>query len=302
MSVLINVVLPVFLVAGVAALAQRWLNLEARTLSRAVFYIFGPALVFDSLVTTAVGDGDIGRIGLTVLAATGLLWLVGLTAGWLLRLERPTQAAFLTAILLANTGNYGLSVNLFAFGDQGLAWAAVYFTVGTVVTSGLGVYLSAAGRAPASLALRRVVTVPMLYAALLGLAFNLAGWQFPEPVSKAMHLLGQASVPVMLAVLGLNLVATFRGESNGVHWRALAALTLLRLALAPLLTWAITGVVGLEGLARDVTVVESAMPTAVMTTILATEFESDAPFASLAVLVTTLASLVTVTTLLNILT
>jgi malate permease and related proteins len=302
MSVLINVVLPVFLVAGVAALAQRWLHLEARTLSRAVFYIFGPALVFDSLVTTAVGAGDIGRIGLTVLATTGLLWLVGITAGWLLHLERPTQAAFLTAILLANTGNYGLSVNLFAFGEAGLAWAAVYFTVGSVVTSGLGVYLSAAGRAPASLALRRVVTVPILHAAILGVAFSLAGWQLPEPVAKASHLLGQASVPVMLTVLGLNLVATFRGESDGVHWPALATLTALRLVVAPLLTWAVTGFVGLEGLARDVTVVESAMPTAVMTIILANEFESDAPFASLAVLSTTLASLVTVTVLLNILT
>jgi len=300
-TVLINVVLPVFLVAGVAALAQRWLHLETRTLSRAVFYIFGPALVFDSLLTTAVSAADMGRIGLTVLAATAILWLLGIVVARLLRLERPTEAAFLTAILLANTGNYGLSVNLFAFGEVGLAWAAVYFTVGSVVTSGLGVYLSAAGRAPASLALRRVFTVPFLYAALFGLAFNLAGWQLAEPVGKALHLLGQASVPVMLAVLGLNLVATFRGETNGVHWPALAALTAMRLILAPLLTWAVAGALGLSGLALDVTVVESAMPTAVMTTILATEFESDPPFASLAVLVTTVVSMATVTVLLNIL-
>jgi predicted permease len=53
---------------------------------------------------------------------------------------------------------------------------------------------------------------------------------------------------------------------------------------------------------RDVTVVESAMPTAVITTILATEFESDPPFAALCVLVTTLVSLPTVTILLNLLT
>lgn len=302
MSVLINVVLPVFLVAGVAALAQRWLHLEARTLSRAVFYIFGPALVFDSLVTSGVEAGDIGRIGLTALAVAGLLWLLGVAVAWLLRLERPTRAAFLTAILQANTGNYGLSVNLFAFGEVGLAWAAVYFTVGTVITTPLGVYLSAAGRAPASLALRRVITVPILYAALFGIGFSLAGWQLPEPVGKAIHLLGQGSVPVMLSVLGLNLVATFREQSNGVHWPAILTLTLLRLVLAPVLTWVVTGVVGLEGLARDVTIVESAMPTAVMTIILANEFDSDAPFASLAVLVTTLASLATVTVLLNLLT
>ena len=63
----------------------------------------------------------------------------------------------------------------------------------------------------------------------------------------------------------------------------------------------LSGLVGLDGLARDVTVLESAMPTAVITTILATEFDSDPPFAALCVLVTTLASLLTLTILLNLL-
>jgi hypothetical protein len=58
---------------------------------------------------------------------------------------------------------------------------------------------------------------------------------------------------------------------------------------------------GLQGLARDVTIIECAMPTAVMATILATEFDSDPPFAALCILVTTLLSIPTLTLLLNLL-
>jgi predicted permease len=71
--------------------------------------------------------------------------------------------------------------------------------------------------------------------------------------------------------------------------------------VAPALAWVLAGVVGLSGLSRDVTVLESAMPTAVMATILATEFDSDPSFAALAVLLTTLLSLPTLTILLNLL-
>jgi len=300
-SVLINVVLPVFLVAGLAALAQTRLRLETRTLSRAVFYLFAPALVFDSLTGSEASGAQFGRIAVVILASTAALWLAGGLAARLLRLAGSTRAAFLNAILLMNAGNYGLSVNLFAFGPAGLALASLVFTLSALLTSSLGVYLSASGQAGAREAVKRVVKVPLLYGALLGLAFNLAGWQVPEPLAKATGLLAQASVPVMLAVLGVKLAETVQGGVQALRPPALVTVVLLRLVAAPALAWALARLVGLEGLALDVTVLQSAMPTAVVTTILATEFETAPRFAALCVLATTLGSLLTVTVLLNLL-
>lgn len=301
MTVLVNIVLPVFIVVGVTALAQLRLRLDINTLSRAVFYLFVPALVFDTLATSDVNGAELGRILAVVLLLTLALWGLGLVVGRLLRLEGPTQATFLVAILLMNAGNYGLPVNLFAFGQAGLARASIYFTASGLLSASLGVYLSARGRTTPREALHRVAGVPLIYAAALGLLANLAQVTMPEPLSKAIHLLGQASVPVMLAVLGVRLAETFRNRQRFVQVPALAAVTILRLIVAPALAALLAGMVGLEGLARDVTVMESAMPTAVITTILATEFDSDPPFAALCVLVTTLASLVTLTVLLNLL-
>jgi predicted permease len=299
MTVLINVVLPVFLVAGLAALAQTRLRLNVQTVSRATFYLFAPALVFDGLVTSDIGAAEFGQIIGVVLLITAILWLLGSVTGRLLKLTGPTQAAFLAAILLMNAGNYGLPVNLFAFGQAGLARASVYFTMSALLSSSLGVYLTARGHASTSMALRRVAVVPLAYAAILGLVLNLGHLTVPEPLLKAIHLLGQASVPSMLVVLGIKLTETFRSGQRAFNLPALASVAVLRLVAAPALAWAITWALGLHGLDRNVIIVESAMPTAVMTTILATEFESDPPFAAMCVLVTTIGSLLTLTLVLN---
>jgi malate permease and related proteins len=301
MAVLLNVVLPVFLMVGVTAVAYYLLHFEIRTLSRAVFYVFAPALVFDSLATSDVSGVEFGQIAAVVLLLTLVLWILGTFSARLLHLQGPTQAAFLAAILLMNAGNYGLSVNLFAFGNEGLSRATLYFTVSALVSSSLGVYLSARGRVSTRQSLLRVAGVPMVYAAGLGLACNLGNLTVPEPLSKAVHVLGQASVPVMLAVLGAQLVQTFQNRQPVLNLPALGVVTVTRLVVAPALAWLLAALVGLSGLTRDVTVLESAMPTAVITTILAAEFDSDPPFAALCVLVTTLASVLTLTVLLNLL-
>jgi predicted permease len=278
MTVLLNVVLPVFLVAGVAALAQSRLRFNIQTLSRAVFYLFAPALVFDSLATSDVSGAELGQITAVLLLTTAALWALGAIVGRLLRLEGPTQAAF---------------------GQAGLARATLFFAGSAVLSSSLGVYLTARGRVSTPYALRRVASVPLAYAAAVGLVVNLAHLTVPEPLQKGVHLLGQASVPTMLTVLGVNLAETVRSQRRMVHLPALGAVTAFRLIVAPALAWLFAGALGLQGLTRHVVVLESAMPTAVITTILATEFESDPPFSALCVLATTLVSLPTITILLN---
>ncbi len=301
MAILVNIILPVFLVAGAVALAQTRLHLDTRTLSRAAFYLFSPALVLDSLASSNVSGTEFGQMTAVLILTTLALWALGALVAHLLHLGGTTQAAFLIAILIMNAGNYGLPVNLFAFGEAGLARASVYFVGSALLSASLGVYLSARGRATVRSALRRMLSMPLLHATILGLLLNLGDLTVPETLAKAVHLVGQAAVPSMLLVLGVRLVETFQNWQRVVHLAALGAVTVLRLVVAPALAWLFASLVGLNGLARDVSVLETAMPTAVMTTILATEFDSDAPFAALCVMVTTLVSLPTVTILLNLL-
>ncbi len=299
MSVLINVIFPVILIISVGAAVQRYLQLEVRTLSRAIFYLFTPSLVFDSLVRSRVSGAEFGQITIVYILTTLILWGLGEIAARLLRLDGTTRSAFLLAMMFMNTGNYGLSVTLFAFGEAALARATVYFTVSAVVIASLGVYIAARGRASSLIALRRVVKVPMVYAAVLGLGINFCNLTIPEPLMKSVHLLGQASVPAALVMLGIQLLETFQNDKRVLHIPALTIVTVGRLIIAPVLAVFLIASMDMSNAARNAVIVESAMPTAVTTTILATEFESDAEFVALSVLITTIVSVLTVTVLLN---
>ncbi len=248
MGVLLNVVLPVFLVAGIAALLEPRLGIDVQSISRSSFYLFSPALIFTSLVTSDVSGAEFGRIGVALVLVTLILWGVGELAANLLRLEGPTRGGFLITMLLMNAGNFGLPVTLFAFGAAGLARASLYLTVSSTLTSSVGVYLAARGRTSARSALLRVAKVPLVYAGVLGLLFNLLHITLPEPLLRALRLLGEGSVPALLVVLGMQLSRTFRGQLQLVNLPALATVTAGRLLLAPALGFVISGLLGLSGM------------------------------------------------------
>lgn len=302
MTVLINILLPVFLVAGISALAHDRLKLDVESFSRAAFYLFSPAMVLDALVNSDVSGAEFGGIAAGLVLTVLVMWGLGEGAARLLRLEAGTRSAFLVAIILMNSGNYGLPVNLFAFGEPGLARASLYVTVNSMIRSSLGVYLAARSGAISDwTALRRMFGVPVLYAAALGLLVNLLGVTLPEFVLKSAHLLSQGLVPASLLVLGVQMVRTFRERHSMSHAGALGAVLLGRLLVAPLVAYAVGRLLGLSGLTHDVLVLETATPSAVMSLVLATEFDTDVPFAALCILATTLVSLLTVTLWLHVL-
>lgn len=302
MTVLVNILLPVFLVAGISALAYSKLEIDLQTFSKAAFYIFSPALVLDSLANSDVSGAEFGWIALAVFLTMMILWGAGEGIAHLLKLNRATKAAFLVSLTSPNSANYGLPVVFFAFGEAGLARAVLYVTVNAFLRSSFGVYLSARGSTKSPfIAFQRMFSVPIIYAAVGGLVFNLTGLVLPEPISKAAHILGQGLVPASLVVLGAHIVETFRGRKVLSQKTALVVLTIVRLVAAPLCALFVCRFLSLEGLTQKVVILETAAPTAIMSLVLATEFKTDVSFTALAIMVTTMVSFVTVAIWLNIL-
>lgn len=301
MSALIDVVFPVLLVAAVAFAVQPILRLEPRTLSRATFYLFNPALVLWSLARSDVSGAEVTRIGVAVLTITLLLWGLGALLARMLGLRGPLASAFLLATLIGNTGNYGLPVALFAFGEGGLARATIFYVGSSILQASLGVFIAARGQAGAREALLTTLRVPVLYAACLGLAMNLLGLTFPGWLDKSLSLLAQGTVPTMLCLLGVQLATMLIGETRLQRppVRSLVVVTVTRLIAAPLLALPITWLLGFDALTRSIVLLQSAMPTAVISITVATEFQADVDFATAAVFLTTVVSLGTVTMLLN---
>lgn len=294
-NVLWQVVAPIFLIVSVGYVLARKLALSPRELSRAAFYFFSPCLLFDKLSQTTLSPVDLGRLAafaLLTMAGCGLLaWLLSRAAGY----DQQLTSAFILVSFAGNTGNYGLPASQFAFGPAALEPAVIYYAISTLVISTVGVYLAARGRQTAGLALRNVLRVPLVYAGLAGLVFWAARWQAPVPVARAVSVAGQGAIPVMLLILGVQLAGVRLREAAG----PIALATLTKLVGGALLGVFLAGLLGLSGLTRQVSILQAAMPTAVMTTVLATEYDAAPDFTAGVVLTSTLASLLTVTLLLT---
>lgn len=278
--------LPIFLAVCAGYALSASLRIDARPLSQVGFLVFSPCLVFDIIVDTALPSEAVVRmVGFTSASLLGLGAVTALLARCLCW-PRPLTASAILVVLLPNSGNLGLSATLFAFGEQGLAHASVFFVTSAVITFTVGVFIASLGRAPLAEALWGLVKVPAIWAVMLALLSINTGWSLPLPARRATELLAEACIPTFLVILGMQLHGT---ALTGPLSKVIAA---SGIRLAGGFTWGfmLTSAFGLEGAAQQAAVLQSAMPSAVICSVLASEYDVEPAFATSVVFVTTLVS------------
>jgi len=297
LSLFVNVVLPVFIVAGLGFVVERRLRLPIAPFNQLVLYVLMPALVFTSLLAVDFRSEEPVKIALfTVLLAVAMLAVAAAIAR-LASLDRVTSSALMLTAALPNLGNYGLSVVLLAYGQEGLATGIVLLAVQSLYGIPLGIFLASSGSASWSRSLVEVFRQPMIYAVAAALLFNLARIPVPGFLSSALALPSQAAIPLMLLVLGMHFAGT-----TGIEQRGLVSVAVVtRLVIGTLVGWGLVLTLGIEGVARDVMIVGAAMPTAVFTILTATQYNARPRFVGDVVVVSTLVSIVTVTVVLALL-
>lgn len=289
--------LPVFLATATGYVLGKWAHVDPRALSRAVFYIFSPCLVFTLLLNSPLEGSDFIRMmafAVALLAVVGgLTWLLNQALG----LDRRLSIAVLLTSMFMNAGNFGLSVNLFAFGEEALAQASLFFVTTAALAYTVGVILASMGAYSPAQALKSMLRLPFLYALALAFLFARMQWRLPLPLDRTVTLLSEAAIPVMLVLLGIQLQrARWQGRR-----RALALTNSLRLVASPLIALGLSVLFGFQGSARQAGVLEAGMPSAVMATVLATEYDLEPSFVTMAVFTSTVLSPLTLTPLLAIL-
>lgn len=289
-----NNILPILIVAGAGYVLQRVLKLDPRPLSQVIFYSFTPCLIFTLLTNTTAVPGEIFRIVVLAVSVMAVVCLLGLAAARLASLDSKSTAALVLASAFMNAGNYGLSLNLFAFGETGLAMASLFFLTSSVLTNSVGVYVASAGRLPPLQALKGLLRVPSLYAVPAALIVRYTNWDIPVPIQRPIDLLAQATIPSLLLLLGIQIANSGFPRQKG----CLIMTAGLRLIVSPAVAWVFASALGLSLVARQASIVEAATPTAVLATVIALEFDALPDFVTGAVLATTLLSPLTITPLL----
>jgi malate permease and related proteins len=305
LSIIVNVIAPILLVMGIGFIIGKRFNPDPGTLSVYLIYLFTPALVFKGIYTTEIPGGELlGLAGVVVGVAFGTMALAFLAAR-LLNYSSRGESSLILTVLLVNAANYGIPLNTFAFGEIGGSIAIVYYVVNSMMGNFFGVYFASRGTFSVKDALLNILKVPIGYAAILGLVMNLMNWKLPLILERSIiDIAANASIPMMLALLGLQLSRiSFKANNKdedtlAKSWSAVIIAVSLRLLIAPMIGFSLAMLFGLKGLSFNVAVVESAMPTAVLASALATQFGGDAKYVAIVTMVGTLASVITLSILL----
>lgn len=289
-----NNILPIFITAAAGWLIGKVSHIESRTVARIAFYIFSPALVFQLITNNHISGDEFARMSFLAIAVTAFVGLCVWGVGKSIGLKRRMLAALLLVTILPNAGNYGLSANFFAFGEEGLAYASIYFVTMATLTYSLGIMIASMGRKTFTEAALGLLKIPVLYALAGAYIFNIYHWSLPLPLERSVDLLSQAAIPTMLVLLGLQLQRMVWNHNLLV----LGLANVFRLLVSPLAAFGLSLAIGLKGLPLQAGVLEAAMPSAVMAIILSTEFDVEPAFVTTAVTTTTLLSPLTITPLL----
>jgi hypothetical protein len=220
--------------------------------------------------------------------------LITYALGTLFKLERPALISILVTTMFANTGNYGLPLVSFAFGEQALSYAGIYFVTTTFLFYTVGVLIASLGHMNFKEALLGLAKIPTMYAVLLAVMINVFHIQIPGPVNRAVELAAGGTIPLMLILLGVELT---RVQFSG-SVRAMQLSVTLRLLIAPFIALLLAGLFGIQGYARQGSVTEASMPSMVSATVLATEYELDSKLITAIIFISTLLSPLTLTPLL----
>lgn len=277
--------IPIFLLVGAGYGAGKLLRLDPRPFSKLAFWVFSPALIFESLRTAALSWGEIGVVAAFVLVHYLGMYLLSLPVGRLLfRADRDARAVASLVLTFGNCGNLGLPLLLFALGARGMEVGAVFLAANTVLLATLGVAI-ASGEARPSRAIAAVFRVPWLYAVAAALvARELPA--FPLWLSRATAALKEGAIPFFLVLVGLQLAHI---DPRKVLRGALG-LAVGRLVLASTLAWEIALLAGLKGTLRDALILEGSVPSAVNSLILALAFDRRPDLAAVALFLSTVLS------------
>lgn len=308
LSALTTAVLPILAITGAGYLfGMRW-EIDIDPLNTVTLQLLLPALAFHSLATSTLSGTATSQVVLGVVAFVAVMIAIAEGTGRLFGTSEPYLSALVLASVFPNSGNFGIPLSEFAFGAIGRTTAVLFVTVQNILVYTVGAYIASRGQGRAGLdAVTEVLKLPLVYAAAAALLVRWAGIVPPagSSVMTTLALVGNASIPLMLIILGVQLADIETGAATQV-----ATPTALKLGVAPLVGIGVVSVLGFgnETVAR-VFILECATPAAILPLVLTIAYTDGDPraardlrltapeYISTTILVTTVASVVVLTLL-----
>ncbi len=293
----INVVLPVFIIVFLGFVLGRKLALDSTTLTNLSLYLLTPALVFSALLKNPIAIDVGSRLALYMGLYTTLMLIVGWLTARMFRIDSDSRRALYLSSAMMNIGNFGLPLAFFAYGSAGLDTSILIFVLFTIPLGTVGIVLAQGSQANLKRAIINTTKIPIFHAVILALIVQGINLQLPGFLLNMLDLVGQAAIPVMLILLGMQM--SYAKVIPAVRFLTLA--TALRLVIGPMIGWGLTLLLGITGIERNIVILQTSTPAAVLPLLYALRFNARPDLVAGSIFVTTLCSAGTLTLLLYLL-
>jgi predicted permease len=274
-------VLSVFFLVTLGFVFAQWKKISLASVAEIIVYLGTPSLVFTSVAGKPLVAGDLAVLfsGLLIIfAAVGAL----ICAYFLV--FRFRSRGFALPALFMNAGNMGIPLALFGFGQPGMQRATLLFVMVTFLQYSLGIYILH-GRGN----WRETFRLPLIYATIAGLLFNVGHVRIPDVLFQPLSLLGQATIPLMLVSLGYRL-----GSVRRIDFGHALGGALVRIVGGFAAAWLAVVLTGAAGINRQVLLLYGSLPAAVINFVLTEKYRQDPELAASIVVLSTLISIVTI--------
>ena len=277
---LVEILAPVFICVGLGvAWVRTGQGYDTPMVTQLVTVIGTPAMVFYALVTANLDKGLFMQMGLAAVAANALFLVAGMI---LLPMFGLSRQAFLQTITFPNIGNVGLPVCYLAFGDQGLALAIAFFVVYVAIQFTVAIAVVAGG-----FSFRTLLTMPVIPATIAAMLFLVTDTAIPKWLLNTTDMIGDLTIPLMLFTLGVSL-ASLKLSNIKVAFGVASMRLLLGIVVGIGLAW----VLGLQGAAAAIVILQCSMPVAVYAYLFAQLYNQRATEVAGVVVVSTFMSIV----------
>ena len=279
MSQVISIIFPIFAIVLAGFLYARYRGTDMVAANRLNIEIFTPALIFSILSSEGfdlVQYADLAIGTAIVVLGTGLVvWPLTRLFNWPL-------PVFLPPMMFNNSGNMGLPLALFAFGEKALPAAMIMFLVENTLHFSVGNGIVTKSFSPIKL-----LRMPMLVATFAGIAVSMTQFTIWSPLAKSIDLLGEICIPLMLFSLGVRMTGV-----NLKDWQIGLTGAVLGPAVSVAIAVAILPWLSLSALETAQLIVFAALPPAVLNYLVAERYDIDPPRVAAIVLLGNLASVV----------
>ncbi|QOV11667.1 AEC family transporter [Viridibacillus arvi] len=287
------IILPVLIVFSIGFIGQKCIGFDIKSISTAALYLMSPFLAFRTFYTTPLTK-DYLYIAIFAITLTVVLFLCTWGISTLLKASRSEFSAMILGAVFMNSGNYGAPVVLFALGAAGFDIAVIIMVLQSLLMNSLGIFFASIGgsqKATIQQSIQKVLRMPLIYAALAGITLEFYHITIPKTVMDGVSLVAEASIPTVMLVLGMQLAAI---SAKKVDYRLVSVVSIIRIILSPILAAVILSFMPLSFLIKTVLIIQSAMPAAANTTMIALQFDTEPDLVSFTTFVTTIISIISI--------